>query len=130
MDEIIDNIREIDFISLIIGIILLSEIFVTFFTEKTNKSIGSLDNASGVAILLELVKLIKKNPLERSYVIFLWCGAEEMGLWGSKQYLSKYFEELDNNYDLNKSYNINIDMVGTYIGLIDEIGLLEKKKMN
>ena len=53
-----------------------------------------------------------------------------MGLWGSKQYLSKHFEELDYDYELNKSYNINIDMVGTYIGLVDETGLIKKKKIN
>jgi len=117
-------------ISLIIGIILLTEIFIIFIRKKTNESLGSIDNASGVAILLELAKLIKKNPLEKTDVIFLWCGAEEMGFWGSKQYCSKHFEELDNDYDLNKSYNINVDMVGTYIGLIDETGLIKKKKLN
>ncbi len=117
-------------ISLIIGSILLLEIFVTFFMKTTNESIGSVDNASGVAILLELAKLIQKKPLEKTDVLFLWCGAEEMGLWGSKQYCSKHFEELDTDYDLNKSYNINIDMVGTYIGLIDETGLFRKKKIN
>ncbi len=95
-----------------------------------NESIGSVDNASGAAILLELAKLIKKNPLEKTDVIFLWCGAEEMGLWGSKQYVSKHFEEFDHDYDLDKSYNINIDMVGTYIGLVDETGLFKKKKIN
>ena len=117
-------------ISLIIGLILLSEIFINFFRKKTDNSIGSIDNASGVAILLELAKLIKKNPLEKTDVIFLWCGAEEMGIWGSKQYCIKHFEDLDHDYDLNKSYNINIDMVGSYIGLIDETGLFKKKKLN
>lgn len=117
-------------ISLIIGGVLLIEIFIAFFMKTTNVSFGSVDNASGVAILLELAKLIKKKPLEKIDVIFLWCGAEEMGLWGSKQYLSKHFEELDYDYDLNKSYNINIDMVGTYIGLVDETGFIKKKKIN
>ncbi|MFX0002070.1 MAG: M28 family metallopeptidase [Candidatus Hodarchaeota archaeon] len=117
-------------ISLTIGGILLTEIFLTFFMKTSNESVGSVDNASGVAILLELAKLIKNNPLEKIDVIFLWCGAEEMGLWGSKQYVSKHFEEFDRDYDLNKSYNINIDMVGTYIGLVDETGLIKKKKIN
>ncbi|MFX1346093.1 MAG: M28 family metallopeptidase [Promethearchaeota archaeon] len=116
--------------ALIIGIILLLEIFIFLFMKQTNESLGSVDNASGVAILIELAKLLKKDPLNKIDVIFLWCGAEEMGLWGSKQYCFKHFEELDNNYDLNKSYNINIDMVGTYVSLIDEVGLFKKKKMN
>ena len=63
-------------------------------------------------------------------MIFLWCGAEEMGFWGSKQYCSKHFEELNQIYELNKSYNINIDMVRTYIGIVDETGLIKKKKLN
>ena len=117
-------------ISLIIGSILLIEDFITFFIKKTNQSVGSIDNASGIAILIELAKLVKINPLEKTDVIFLWCGAEEMGLWGSKQYLSSHFEELDYDYDLNKSYNINIDMVGTYVGIVDETGLIKKKKLN
>jgi len=117
-------------LSLIIGSILLIEDFVTFFIKNTNHSVGSIDNASGTAILLELAKLVKKNPLVKTDVIFLWCGAEEMGHWGSKQYLSKHLEELDYDYDLNKSYNINIDMVGTYVSIVDETGLIKKKKLN
>lgn len=117
-------------ISLIIGSILLIEVFITFFSKKTNESIGSIDNASGTAILIELAKLVKKNPLEKTDVIFLWCGAEEMGLWGSKQYLSKHFEELNYDYDLNRSFNINIDMVGTYVSIVDETGLFRKRKLN
>jgi len=117
-------------ISIIIGVIILTEIFITFFNKKTNQSVGSVDNASGTAILIELAKLIKNYPLEKTDVIFLWCGAEEMGIWGSKQYCAKHFEELDHDYDLNKSYNINIDMVGSYVGIVDETGLIKKKKLN
>jgi len=117
-------------ISIIIGVIILTEIFITFFNKKTNQSVGSVDNASGTAILIELAKLIIHHPLEKTDVIFLWCGAEEMGIWGSKQYCAKHFEELDHDYDLNKSYNINIDMVGSYVGIVDEIGLIKKKKLN
>ncbi|MFX1364190.1 MAG: M28 family metallopeptidase [Promethearchaeota archaeon] len=134
---ILSNIIQIEFIylgirmiSLIIGIILLVEILISFFMKSTNISVGAIDNASGIAILIELAKLIKKNPLEKIDVVFLWCGAEEMGLCGSKSYCSNHFEELDYDYNLNKSFNINIDMVGTYIGLIDETGLFKKKKLN
>jgi len=117
-------------ISLVVGIIILIELFITFFNRRTNQSIGSVDNASGVAVLLELAKLIKKNPLERTDVIFLWAGAEEMGIWGSKQYCVKHFKELEHDYDIDKSYNINVDMVGTYIGLVEETGLIKRKQLN
>ncbi len=117
-------------ISLIIGIILLVGVSIFFFMKSTDLSVGAIDNASGIAVLLELAKLVKKNPLEKTDVIFLWCGAEEMGHFGSKNYCSKHLENLNHDYNLNKSFNINIDMVGTYIGLVDETGLFKKTKLN
>ncbi|MFW9864590.1 MAG: M28 family metallopeptidase [Candidatus Thorarchaeota archaeon] len=117
-------------ISLIMGTILLVVNVIILGNKKSDNSIGSIDNASGVAILIELAKLIKQIPLEKTDVIFIWCGAEEMGLWGSIQYCKEHFEELLDDYDLESSYNINIDMVGTYIGLIDKRGIFKKKPLN
>ncbi|MFX1572979.1 MAG: M28 family metallopeptidase [Promethearchaeota archaeon] len=117
-------------ISLIIVVLLLINIALILGNKNLDESIGSIDNASGTAILLELARLINKNPLEKSDVIFIWCGAEEVGYMGSKQYCLKHFEELNHDYDLNKSYNINIDMVGTYLGLLDKTGLFKKRKIN
>jgi len=99
--------------------------FVEFFMTTiiflliydNNRSKGSIDNASGVAILIELAKLIKKNPLENYDVILLWTSAEEWGLKGSKAFCKKHRKFLKNKYDLNRSFNINVDMVGSYIGL-------------
>jgi len=92
---------------------------VTIFllVYDNNKSKGSIDNASGVSILIELIKLFKKNPLENYDIIFLWSGAEEWGLKGSKSFCKRHRSYLSKNYDLDRSFNINIDMVGTYIGL-------------
>ena len=115
----------------IISIISLSvviPIFLFFFIA--NKSTGSIDNASGVSILIELAKLIKSKPLENYDVLFVWCGAEEWGLKGSKNYIKKNKYYLKKKYDLNKSMNINIDMVGTYIGLLNKQGFVRKKALN
>ena len=115
----------------IISIISLSVVIPTFlFFFIANKSTGSIDNASGVSILIELAKLIKNKPLENYDVVFVWCGAEEWGLKGSKNYIKKHKYYLKNKYDLNKSMNINIDMVGTYIGLFNKKGLIRKKALN
>ncbi|MFX0024965.1 MAG: M28 family metallopeptidase [Candidatus Hermodarchaeota archaeon] len=115
----------------IVSIISLSVVIPLFlFFFIANKSTGSIDNASGVSILIELAKLIKSKPLENYDVIFIWCGAEEWGLKGSKNYIKKNKYYLKNKYDLNKSMNINIDMVGTYIGLFNKKGLIRKKALN
>jgi len=103
-------------------------IFLFIFTS--NKSTGSIDNASGVSILIELAKNVKENPLANYDVLFLWCGAEEWGLKGSKKFVAKNAKKYNKIYDLSKSININIDMVGSYIGLLNKSGLLFKKAIN
>jgi len=128
--EINDIFMLISSVTFIIGIMIIILIIVILFNKRENNSTGSIDNATGTAILIELAKLIKETPLDKTDVIFLWCGAEERGLWGSRMYLNKYFEELDYDYNLDKSYNINIDMVGTYIGLVDKTGIIKKKPLN
>ncbi|MFX1587634.1 MAG: M28 family metallopeptidase [Promethearchaeota archaeon] len=115
----------------IISIISLSVVIPLFlFFFIANKSTGSIDNASGVSVLVELAKLIKSKPLENYDVLLIWCGAEEWGLKGSKYYIKRNKDYLKNKYDLNKSMNINIDMVGTYIGLLNKNGLVRKKALN
>jgi len=113
---------------IVIGIIIF--IYILLYKTSSDKSTGSIDNASGIAILIELAKLLNKNPLEKIDILFVWCGAEEWGYKGSKKFCEKHFNDLNQEYDLNKSCCINIDMVGTYIGLLDKIGLIKKKKMN
>jgi len=89
---------------------------ILLLVYDNNKSKGSIDNASGVSILIELIKLFKKNPLENYDIIFLWSSAEEWGLKGSKSFCKRHRSYFSERYDLDRSFNINIDMVGTYIG--------------
>lgn len=122
------NIVEIIAIVSLFGIFSSLPILYLVFKEKPSSC--SIDNASGVAILIELAKLFDKNPLEKMDLYFIWTGAEEWGLKGSKNFCSEHFGELKQKYDLKKSININIDMVGTYIGLIDKAGIKIRRKMN
>jgi len=105
------------------GIIIL--IFLLIYDNKKSK--GSIDNASGVSILLELMKILKRNPLKNYDIIFLWSGAEEWGLIGANRFLKKHREEFEEIYDLDKSYAINVDMVGSYVGLLNKTGIFNKR---
>ena len=67
---------------------------------------GADDNASGVSILIELVKSIKKIKNKRS-ILFIAFGAEEMGLIGSKYFVNNKLIEHDKIQIM-----INMDMVG------------------
>lgn len=68
---------------------------------------GANDNASGVAVLLDLAKYYAKNPAEHS-VAFIFATGEEIGLLGSK------FAAENPYIDLKKvKFLFNLDMCGT-----------------
>lgn len=74
--------------------------------DSESRAPGADDNASGVAVILEIARLISKFSLEKSLQLAFFSG-EEQGLWGSKHY-SKHLK--DNNVNLHRL--INLDMVG------------------
>lgn len=67
---------------------------------------GADDNASGVAVMIQLAELLKSQQLQKD-VLFIGFSGEEKGLWGSN-YFSK-----NPTIDLTKATAmINMDMVG------------------
>lgn len=68
---------------------------------------GADDNASGVAAMLELARLLKNSSYKGNNYIFIAFSGEELGLFGSK-----WFTEHP-EVELNKvDYMLNFDMVG------------------
>lgn len=68
---------------------------------------GANDNASGVSMLLNLIKYYKANPPAYK-TVFVFFAGEEAGLLGSK-----YFSE-SNAVDLKKiKFLVNLDLLGT-----------------
>lgn len=90
--------------------------FITFgyvmliynWVRKKENSVGADDNASGVGCLLELAERLKKRPLKNLEPYFALWGAEERGLFGSRQFVRKYDEKLSKE----KLYVLNMDVVG------------------
>lgn len=69
---------------------------------------GADDNASGVAVMIELAKQIASQSFFfRRSVIFVAFGAEEIGMTGSWFFLNKGFNDAE-----NITFMVNIDMVG------------------
>jgi len=68
---------------------------------------GANDNASGVAMILNLAKHFKSNPHKYS-VAFIALSAEEVGILGAKHYVENPL------FDLNRIvFLVNFDMAGT-----------------
>ena len=72
---------------------------------------GAWDNATGSAALMGLYLYFKQNPPKRT-LRFVWCGAEEQGLLGSKAYIDQHEELVKENV----KFCFNFDMCGTILG--------------
>ena len=79
--------------------------------DSVSFSRGIYDNATGVITLLQMLNYYQENKPRRT-LRFIWCGAEEMGLLGSKYHANTHEEEIKEKVLLN----INIDMVAVTIG--------------
>ena len=73
-------------------------------------SSGAYDNASGSAILVELVCYFLENPPKRT-LRFAWYGSEEQGLLGSK-----YDVQAHPDFIKDCKLMFNVDLAGTLMG--------------
>ena len=85
-------------------------IALTAHYDSTRLSHGSYDNMSGCVGLLGIMEKLRGKELNHG-LRFVFCGSEERGLLGSKAYCRDHEGELD-----DIALNINLDMIGTYLG--------------
>lgn len=117
----------INWLALIMALPLL--VLLTFSSfrlllSKSSDSPGADDNASGTAMVLELAKRLKASPPQNLAVFFAWWGAEELGLFGSRQFVRRYHKQLERD----KLYLINIDCVGVgqYLAVTTGVGTIKR----
>ena len=86
---------------------------------------GANDNASGVSVLLNLIKFYVANP-PKYKIVFIFFAGEEAGLLGSKAFIES------NTISLNKiKFLINLDLLGTgNNGIMVVNGNLHEKEFN
>lgn len=71
---------------------------------------GAYDNMAACAIILELCRYFKAHTPRRT-LEFIWFGAEEKGLLGSRNYTEVHKEELKQH-----CFNMNVDLAGQLVG--------------
>ncbi|MEM7658701.1 MAG: M20/M25/M40 family metallo-hydrolase [Bacteroidota bacterium] len=68
---------------------------------------GADDNASGVAVMLQVAEALVASPAKNNNYLFIGFSGEEMGLYGSKHFVANPTVELE-----SINYLLNLDMVG------------------
>jgi Peptidase family M28 len=74
------------------------------FEDAQSRAPGANDNASGVAALLEIARIISSLNLEHN-IQFAFFSGEEQAFWGSKHYAQRVKED-----DIDVHLVINLDM--------------------
>ncbi len=73
-------------------------------------STGVYDNAAGSAVLMELLRWYAAHPARRT-LRFMWYGAEEQGLLGSKHYVAAHPDQVEKT-----KLMINVDIGAPVLG--------------
>lgn len=85
-------------------------IAITAHYDSVRFSKGVYDNGTGSITILDLYQYFKTHKPKYN-LIFIWCGAEERGLLGSKAYTNIHKDDLHNII-----LNVNVDMTGVTLG--------------
>ncbi|MCY6369793.1 M28 family metallopeptidase [Clostridium ganghwense] len=92
--------------------IIISAHFDHLGTDLANNIYrGALDNASGTAFMLEMIKHLKSLGTPEKSILFIGFNAEEFGCIGSTKFVGKY-----KNY-IKDSKVFNFDMIGSDRGV-------------
>lgn len=71
---------------------------------------GAYDNLAGAAIIMEVLRYFAAHQPRRT-IEFVWFGAEERGLVGSRHYVTAREAEMTKH-----QFNMNVDLAGQLIG--------------
>ncbi|MCB9435522.1 MAG: M20/M25/M40 family metallo-hydrolase [Anaerolineales bacterium] len=97
------------------GIIMIGAHYDTVasadITNGTSYQPGANDNGSGVAVVLELARILAEQP-HRATIMFVLFAGEELGKYGSNAFLTDYIQA--NNIQLKAM--LNLDIVGSPTG--------------
>ena len=112
----------------LIGLLVSSINSIIYFLNNTeNSSNGAVDNASGCAVLLNLIQRIHDGKIDLNWMDlqFLFSGAKKIGTWGTNSYLNDNSENISQYKDV---FIINIDKIGSNIVIIENCGTFRDKK--
>jgi hypothetical protein len=117
-----------NWLALILSVPFLLLMFVTTLLRMVGQksdSPGTDDNGSGTALVMSLAQRFKENPAKNIELFFGWWGAEEMGLFGSRQFVRQAHDQLDK--DMLHIINADCVGVGEYLTVHTGQGTINRK---
>ena len=111
-------------------LISISNIFLIFLNTHNN-SPGALDDASGMAVVFELSRYLKENPLDNFNIWFCQFSAEELGTMGSRVFVNNH----EGEFVKGRVFQINLDMIScsceqkNQVEYLKSYGVLPRKKI-
>ncbi|QEE15986.2 M28 family peptidase [Promethearchaeum syntrophicum] len=100
---------------------------IYFLNRIDNSSKGAVDNASGCAVLFNLIQRLNEGNIKLDWMDlqFLFSGAKEIGAWGINSFLKESSENFGQYKDV---YLININRIGAKIAINEKSGIFSYKK--
>lgn len=111
-------------------LISISNIFLMFLNTHNN-SPGALDDASGMAVVFEISRYLKENPLDNFNTWFCQFSAEELGTMGSRVFVNNH----EGEFVKGRVFQINLDMIScsceqkNQVEYLKSYGVLPRKKI-
>lgn len=111
-------------------LISISNIFLIFLNTHNN-SPGALDDASGMAVVFEISRYLKENPLDNFNTWFCQFSAEELGTMGSRVFVNNH----EGEFVKGRVFQINLDMIScsceqkNQVEYLKSYGVLPRKKI-
>ncbi len=92
-----------------VAVLLLGCLVLLAWNRTGNRSPGAIDNATGLATLIELARTWRPQTGQAVEAVFVATGAEEIGLDGARAFLERHRSWLQRRPTLI----VNLDSVGT-----------------
>ncbi|MHA1764936.1 MAG: M28 family peptidase [Promethearchaeota archaeon] len=114
-------------ISIFITMTIILQILF-YFNKIENSSNGAMDNASGSAVLLNIIERIDKSNIKLNWMDlrFAFFGAKKIGSWGANSLIN---EEIGQYHQYKEVYLIDIDRIGPEIAIVEGCGIFAYKNM-
>jgi carboxypeptidase Q len=111
----------------------LPPILVACHLDSWDLATGAIDDASGCAIVTAAAYYAKQAGGVQRTIRILWAGAEEVGIWGGKDYAAKHTEEphalaMESDFGADRVWAVDFNLPESakalQTGIASKLGLL------